>query len=87
MDSNSGRFPLDLFSFYLDMSSEDIPEENTSQLPSTAENEQPSNPALTAITATQASNQEASGTSRETTLPVLPQKKMLVPMSNGHCKN
>ena len=43
MDFNSGRFPLDLFSFYLDMSSEDVTEKNTLQLPSTAENEQPAN--------------------------------------------
>ena len=47
------------------MSSVNAAEENTSQLPSTAENEQPANPALVAVTATQPSNQEASGTSRE----------------------
>ena len=69
MESNSGRFPLDLLSFCLDMSSENITEENTSKLPSTAENEQPANSALTAITARQANNQEFPGTSREAPTP------------------
>ena len=69
MDSNSRRFPLDLYSLNVDMSSEDKIEENTSLPPGTAENEQPANPVLTAITATQTNNQEVSGTSREAPTP------------------
>ena len=60
MDFNSGRFPLDLFSFYLDMSSEDVTEENTLQLPSTAENEQPANSSQVETAVTQSSVQGVS---------------------------
>ena len=69
MDFNLGRFPLDLFSFYLDMSSENVVGENTLQPPSTVEDEQPANPDQIATTMTQPSIQEASMASREAPTP------------------
>ena len=69
MDFNSGRFPLDLFSYYLDMSSMNVIEENTLQIPSTAESEQPANPDKVAAAVTQPSVQEASRASQETPTP------------------
>ena len=41
MDSNSGRFPLDFISFYLDMSTEDILAENTLSPSGTEKNSRP----------------------------------------------
>ena len=86
MDFNSARFPLDLLSFYLDMSSEDIIEENTLQLPSTAENEQPANSNQVVTSVTPSSVQESPRPVAKHLPLVLPLKKVSAIMLNESSK-
>ena len=59
MDSHSGRFPLDLFPFYLDMSSENALEETTTTPSGTGEHEQPAKLLSTVVSLSRAVSQEA----------------------------
>ena len=58
MDFNSGRFPLDFFSFYLDMSSENVLEEATTIPTGTEGPELSANPLPTVVSSTQVIPQE-----------------------------